>query len=278
MGLYYGVNNNSGKISNDDGFEILRHANEAGICMLDTAEAYGEAHKIIGAYHKNNPDQRFKIVTKIPADRDNIDPGDKVHHYLDELNIHQLEVLMFHSFASYESQPELTDQFNELKSNGFLGHLGVSVYRNSEIELLLEDDRIDLIQLPYNLLDNHSIRGEVLERAKERGKIIHSRSAFLQGLFFMSPIENHPVIDPLKNELSRINEIAIDNDIPIEILALQYCLQQPYIDKVIIGVDSLEQLKSNIDACKASLDERILDMISEIRVNNIRLINPSLWN
>ena len=254
MGLPYGVNNSQGQISMDESFEILSEAYSAGIRMLDTAVVYGDAHRVIGKFHKSNPDKTFKVVTKIPVGRNTEDIEITVQQYLDRLQVQRLEALMFHSYASYKSQPELADELQVLKKNGMLKRVGVSVYTNREVELVTEDKRIDLIQLPFNLLDNHNLRGDVLKKVKEKGKIIHTRSAFVQGLFFISPFETHPITDPLKNELSRINEIANDNDIPIETLALQYCLQQPYIDNVIIGVDSLEQLKSNIDACIASLE------------------------
>ena len=55
MGLDYGVNNSSGKISNKESFEILSLAFSNGINILDTAEVYGNSHQIIGDFHYNNP-------------------------------------------------------------------------------------------------------------------------------------------------------------------------------------------------------------------------------
>lgn len=278
MGLPYGVNNTRGKISTDESFEILSEAYNAGIRTLDTAEVYGDAHRVIGRFNESNPDKIFKVVTKIPAGRETDNIENTVQQYLDRLQVERLEVLMFHSYASYESQMELTDVLQELKLNGLLRHVGVSVYTNREVEIVIEDDRIDLIQLPFNLLDNHNLRGDILEKAKVKGKIIHTRSAFLQGLFFKNATESHPVSDPLRSELLMIRDIAEKHGIYMATLALQYCLQQHYIDKVIIGVDSLDQLNSNIRTCKTVVEKSVFEEISKIHINNTRLINPSLWN
>ena len=59
MGLDYGINNLSGKVSKNKSIEILEYAFDNGIRILDTAEVYGNAHEIIGFYHKLNPNKKF---------------------------------------------------------------------------------------------------------------------------------------------------------------------------------------------------------------------------
>ena len=36
----------------------------------------------------------------------------------------------------------------------------------------MEDHYVDIIQLPFNLFDNSNLRGEILKKAKSKGKII----------------------------------------------------------------------------------------------------------
>ena len=62
MGLAYGINNAIGKISLNDSCKILEYAYNKGIKILDSAEAYGNAHNVIGAFHKSHPKKRFKII------------------------------------------------------------------------------------------------------------------------------------------------------------------------------------------------------------------------
>ena len=155
--------------------------------------------------------------------------------------------------------------------------MGVSVYRNEEIDSLLDDDDIDVIQLPFNLLDNDNLRLEKIKKAKSRGKVIHTRSVFLQGMFFMDSKSENMIYGKLKKYLSQINSISIASEIPILNLALGYCLQHNKIDGVLIGVDSLNQLKSNINAITQTLNHQIIDQINKINVHNKELLNPTNW-
>jgi len=48
FGLDYGINNNNGKPNNNEIKSILDYAFDNKINFLDTAEAYGNSHEIIG--------------------------------------------------------------------------------------------------------------------------------------------------------------------------------------------------------------------------------------
>jgi aryl-alcohol dehydrogenase-like predicted oxidoreductase len=277
MGLPYGINNTAGKVPVDESQNILQKAYEAGIRELDTAEAYGTAHQVIGDFHRANLGKIFDIITKIPPSDDLIDIEDKLARYLVELNVKRLKGLMFHSFNSYIEHRDIIPAIKKLKKEGVIEQLGISIYTNDELEEINKEDEIDLIQMPFNLLDNYSLRGKLILEAKRKGKTIHTRSVFLQGLFFRSPMEKHPIIQSLHHQLLKIQEIAEEQGISITSLALSYCLQQSDIDKVLIGVDSLKHLESNLAASNYKLDEQLIQKIDKIQTENPDLLNPSLW-
>ena len=60
-------------------------------------------------------------------------------------------------------------------------------------------------------------------------------------------------------------------------MTLNYCLVQANIDGVLIGVDSLQQLKENIAFAENKIPNQYLDEINTIRIDNIELLNPSMW-
>ncbi len=74
-----------------------------------------------------------------------------------------------------------------------------------------------------------------------------------------------------------INTNRPENRISMHQLALGYCLHQPMIDKVLIGVDNLNQLNQNITDAQGSLPNGVIEAINEITVENVDLLNPSLW-
>ncbi len=277
MGLPYGINNTSGKVSLDDSIDILEYAYDKGIEILDSAEAYGNAHQIIGLFHKKYPKKKFKIVTKLPNQLDaNI--VEKVDNYLNELKVKQLHALLFHSFSSYKSSSNKFDDLRRLKFDKKIKNIGVSVYTNAEIEEVILNEEIDIVQLPFNLFDNINLRGELLEKAKSKGKTIHTRSALLQGLFFKDANDQNETVRSLKNEFMILSDITKKQNVSISQLALSYCVQQNTIDNVLIGVDSINQLKDNIQSVNYKIKPQAINEINKIKVKNLELLNPSLWN
>lgn len=277
FGLDYGINNTNGQVSLHVSHQILQYAFNQGIQILDSAEAYGNAHLVIGDFHKKNPDKLFEIITKLPHQL-NSSISDKVNTYLSELKVTQLYALLFHSFSSYKENIDYFDVLINLKNSGKIKYVGVSVYTNQEIEEVLLNDAVDIIQLPFNLFDNITQRGNILEKAKQKGKIIHTRSAFLQGLFFKDIHSKNDTVKSLQNELEKISKIAENNKIPLAQLAINYCTQQSLIDNVLIGVDSLNQLEQNIESLKQKINASLIDQINKIKVTDVHLLNPSLWN
>ncbi|CAM4086176.1 aldo/keto reductase [Flavobacterium sinopsychrotolerans] len=277
MGLDYGINNSSGKISLEDSCLILSKAFELDIDTLDTAEAYGNAHQVIGNFHLFNPEIKFKVITKVPHDIVAGEIEQKIRTYINDLNVYCLEVLMFHSFDSYENNKSIIAILKDLKSLGIIKHIGVSVYTNNQIEALLSEDDVTVVQMPFNLLDNESIRGDLINKMKAKGKVIHTRSAFLQGLFFKEQFENNSISQKLSKELIAIKNISKEENTSISNLALSYCLSQKDIDQVLIGVDSVNQLIDNLKAVDYKMNHVTLLKINKLKVDNLDLLNPSLW-
>ena len=277
LGLPYGINNTSGQPSIEDSFSILNYANLSGISILDTAEAYGTAHEVIGEYHLKYPNQKFQIITKLPH-QFTTSISVKIHDYLKVLHVNRLFSLLFHSFSSYVENENNMNELTLLKENKKIENIGVSVYTNTEFETVINDDRIDIIQLPYNVFDNTNLRGELIKLAKQKGKLIHTRSCFLQGLFFQETTSEKPIVKALKSELDKLKDICSEFGKSIEEVTLNYCLQEKNIDNVLIGVDSLDQLKHNIQIANITLNSTILDKLNTIQIKKTELLNPSIWN
>ena len=278
FGLKYGINNSNRKLKKEEVLSLLNIAYNSGIRVLDTAEAYGNAHELIGEYHKLQENLKFKIITKLPHHIQHNLIKSKVLEYINLMNLKTLDVIMFHSYESFQSNYTKLNILNELKSDGLINNIGVSVYTNAQIESLLNEDLIKVIQLPFNLLDNSYLRGDLINQLKIKGKIIHTRSAFLQGLFFKKTSDDLKIVKSLKYYLETLNQITKEQACSMEELALSYCIMQKNIDNVIIGVDSVSQLNANIKASTYKLNEEVQKCIDNIDVENLDLLNPSLWN
>lgn len=278
FGLNYGINNSAGKPRKDEIFEILDYAYNNAIKILDTADAYGNAVDVIGEYHKRS-NNKFDIITKfkIGENRD-FSLSKIVEATLKRLNVKQIWGYLFHSFDDYAKYDYIINELIELRNANLFQHIGVSIYTNEEFEQIIEDSRIDIIQLPYNLLDNLYLRGDLMKKAKDNNKIIHTRSAFLQGLFFKDINSFPQKLKPLVPYVVQLQKLATDNQLSMANLALNYPVLNEYIDNVLIGVDNLEQLKSNISSIEInSIAVELMHKINKIKVEEQNLLHPSNW-
>ncbi len=280
LGLNYGISNRTGKPSLQDSFEILNTAFDKGLKIIDTAEAYGNSMEVIGKFQKEHPDKKFNIISKLAANS-NVSHRNFLNHVLlscDTLNTNQLYGYMFHNYESFKKNTKLYDKMLSLKSKGIIQNTGISLYTNEEIEDITKNYiDFDFIQIPFNLLDNESKRAPVILKAKEKGMAIHTRSTFLQGLFFMDPSQLPNKLLPLKPYLNKIKKIASNYDLTIDELALQYVLQKQYIDCVLIGVETKNQLEENIKKINRTFNISS-ELIDEIDVSEDQLLNPSSWH
>lgn len=280
FGLNYGINNKTGKLSQKDVFFILEEAYRLGIKTLDTAEVYGRAHEVIGEFHKQSK-IRFDIISKFSSSvlvRYPIDLIDRIKHHCEELDVSHMEGYMFHSyveFKDYISKDPLI--LEKIKRSGLVNKIGVSVYTNSHIEEIFNYEEINLIQLPFNLFDNELLRMGFLKRAKTKGIEVHTRSAFLQGLFFKDVNDLKGNLVNLKTDLIYLNELISDSSITKTSFALNYPINKDYIDKVVIGIDNIDQLRDNIQAIEGFSFNKAYKQIDLINIENKELLNPSNW-
>jgi len=273
--MEYGINNSIGKPAKEDVIKILDFASKKGIRILDSADAYGDALSIIAEFTSKNS-KSFGVNSKFILGEDSIQS--QLQKSLSLLGISSFSTYYYHNIKDLDKSPHTISELNSLKQRKLINQIGVSVYTNYEFKRVIDISEIDVIQFPFNLLDNNFQRGQLIKEAKKKNKELHARSIFLQGLFFKSPEELPVKLKPLKPYLKEIRRLSEANKIEIAALSLVYALRQTNIDYIIIGVDSLEQIKKTLSYLLLEVDTNILDIIDNIKVRETELLNPVNWN
>lgn len=280
FGMSYGINNPKGQPQPNEVFDILDLARKEGIDTLDTAEDYGNSQEIIGQYNVKEPSEtNLKIISKL-SHRVYEEEGliTNLSKTLSVLQVSSLEGYLFHSFDNFVRYPALMDVLVRQKEQGKIRKIGVSIYgEDGEEELILANPHIDLVQLPFNLLNNNNHRRPTLERLKAAGKEIHSRSVFLQGAFFMNKEQLPAKVQGLFPYITKVRQIADNAGISIEQLALQYACRQPLLDKVLIGVDSPEHLQKSVSSLTTEVPDELFREVDAIFVKEAQLLYPKNW-
>ncbi|GAB6282478.1 MAG: aldo/keto reductase [Ignavibacterium sp.] len=279
FGLNYGINNRTGIPTDDDISKLLVFANKSGIETLDTAHNYGESERRLGRLIDEN-NLKFNLISKAPKEAN----SKNIFRYFDEslkrLKKKYIYGYLLHDFNDYINDKTILISLSTLKEKGKVGKIGFSLYYPEQLEKLLNDNiKFDLLQLPYNLADR---RFETyFSELKEREIEIHIRSVFLQGLFFMESNDLKIKLKPFSKFISKLKEIKNSLNRSTENIALNFALQNEKIDKVIIGLDTTEQLIRNINSCENLLTQDELNFIkNEIQKIELpkELLIPSNWN
>lgn len=265
FGLQYGVNS-AGRPSKETVKSILEEAAKGGITTLDTSSAYGNSEEILGDCVTQ--EENFKIVSKYP--KGDMQVKDMFISTLKRLKVDRLYGYLLHHFEVYKNTPKVWDDFLALKDSGKVQKIGFSLYTPKELELILKNGSpFDLIQFPFNIFDKKFL--PYMKELHDKGVEIHVRSTFLQGLFFKDRNALPEKLKPMKKYLLQLDDFSKQSCLSISEIALNYNLQNPYIDGVLIGVDNVEQLKMNL----VSVKNYPIDI--EMSVNEQELLNPVNW-
>ena len=280
FGVDYGVSNTHGKTTKHEVSQILQFAYENGISLIDTATSYGSSESILGEVVTND-DWRF--VTKTPNFSDNCLNSTHVNQLQESFNQSLFNLrkkniygLLLHSCDDLlKPGGELIfREMERLREIGMVKKIGVSAYSSKQIAAILGKFNIDLIQLPINILDQRLVSGGQLTRLKNHGVEIHARSVFLQGLLLMSPNNIPSWFDPVRGVLESFHKEAKKRNMSVLQLALSFVQSIDEIDKVIVGVNTLKQLKEVVNAASIRVNTTELSCMS---IDDPVFVNPGNW-
>lgn len=278
FGLSYGIANQTGQVDNVTANSMLKLAKQSGVDALDTAVAYGNSEESLGKLGV----QDFKVVTKLPPPNAQVKPDkawvrNHLQASLQRLNVNSVYGLLLHRFESL-LEPEgmvLYEALQELKAEGLVNKIGVSVYNPSEVIAITDRYAIDLIQMPFNLIDRRLHNSGCLSKLKDKGVEVHVRSAFLQGLLLMQQAQRPEKFSAWSNTWNKWHDWLDSNPISSLHACLSYPLAFPEIDRVVVGADSVQQLQEIIEASNNPI---LLTELPDLACNDENLINPSRWS
>lgn len=274
FGLKYGFKNQNRKLSSETVSEILDYAWENGAETIDTSMGYGESESVIGAYLDVNQTKDFRIITKINTTEA---PAERLNQSL--TNLHKSEVygILIHNFNYYEKDSELFDHLMRFKEDGKCKKIGISLYYPEELQSLIDKKvPLDIIQVAYSIFDRRFEK--MFPILKELGTEIHVRSVFLQGLFFSETQKLSTHFDNIKNRIDTIQRLSSSTGISIASLCLNFVADNQFIDKIIIGVDSLSDLRDNLRILSENgLVQPYLEHLNDLAVEDVNILFPHLW-
>lgn len=289
IGMPYGIINCERKPDKQKSFEILNYAFESGINFVDTAREYGDAEHVIGEFSqvskKNfNEITKFKIRNSTISDQNlaKVEAFSSIRCSISNLKKALIPICLYHKQME-QPMEKLIDHIvpilSDLKKDGLIDIAGISVYHPEEVEYLYDIPVIDVIQVPCNIFDHRLMQNERLRKLNEAGKLILARSIFLKGLLFTLPNHLTGFLSGAAKYIKTLHDLANQSKLSVAQLAFSYIRDMEGISGIIFGVDSLDQLKQNINLYHGpGLPARIRKQI-ETSFADIpeEIITPGVW-
>jgi aryl-alcohol dehydrogenase-like predicted oxidoreductase len=278
FGIDYGINSSNGQVRPNEVEDILDYACSHNIGLLDTAPDYGNSEQVLGDINIHD----FKIVTKTRHFDQAFISDKEANILINDLNqslqfLKQKSVygVLVHNAGDLlkSGADKIINQLQTLKQQGLITKIGVSIYSNDQLQKIIDNFDIDLVQLPFNILDRRLIDSRILSSLNDKSIEVHARSVFLQGLLLMTE-QSRPVKFNRWKDLWKLwHEWLNDNQITALEATIRYAISTPEIDKVLVGVDSKSQLQEIVTASSGSLPV----VPKELFTNDPNLLNPANW-
>lgn len=289
----------------------LNEAIDSGINFIDTADVYsnGLSEKSIGRVLKTRKEQVF-IATKCgrqlqPHINQSYQPAilrKFVEDSLKNLGLETLDLIQLHCPPTeVYYRPEIFDLFNDLKKEGKIKNLGISVEKVEEALKGIEFENVTTVQIIFNLFRQRPSELFFKEAAKKNVGIIVRvplASGLLSGKLSSTSTfknEDHRNFNrygaafdkgetfsgiDYETGLKAVNELKklFPNVTNLAPIALKWILQFPEVSCIIPGASNAEQMQSNVSALSLpDFTSEQLTSIQEIYNSFIKKEVHQLW-
>lgn len=290
LGIPYGigVNGQDDMISEKDAVELLKRALDEGINFFDTARAYGCSEDRIGkafkgkrqdvvistkCAHLYGDDKRLPQASVLKSLIDN-----SLNDSLSALQTDYIDVYMMHNAdLNILSNQTIAQIFSEYKQKGIARAIGVSTYSTAETKKAIESGIWDIIQLPYNLMDQ--TQGKLFSLAEQNGVGIVVRSVLFKGILTDRGRNLHPELKAVEDHREVYNELLNENISTLSDLATKFVLSHREVSSVLVGIDKFEYLERALAVADGNyLDRETLARAKQLAYPEPQFLDLKMWD
>jgi aryl-alcohol dehydrogenase-like predicted oxidoreductase len=285
LGGAYGIANITGGPSDAAASALLHAAVSCGITHVDTARAYGESERRIGAAASG-----LGVITKVAplgaVASCESSMADAVTASVVRSSGHlgePLTILLHRAADALAVGGVAWKTLRRYAESGLAERVGVSVQSPAELRAVLRLPGLGYVQLPCNVLDRRWLAADLAPALAERPDLVVTvRSVYLQGLLaagtgvrwpHLSPGDRDRVVAVLDRTAGVLGRAGRAD------LCLAYVLGLPWVTSVVVGADTVAHLRANVGlATRTPLtaDERAF-LLAELPAVPLDLLDPARW-
>ncbi|WP_342645598.1 aldo/keto reductase [Mucilaginibacter sp. CSA2-8R] len=290
IGMPYGIGINSEQdmLSEYEAIHLLQTALTLGINFFDTARAYGNSESIIGKAFRHHRSEVI-IATKcthFQKPNGDIPPYNELKLIIETslqeslmaLQTNYVDVYMLHQADERLLRDNNVQAiFADLRNSGLIKATGVSTYTNEQTQLAIDAGCWDVIQVPFNMMDQR--QSALFDKAVSQGIGLIIRSVLLKGLLSDRGKNLHPALSQVEAHIQKYNTLTQSLNVTLPALATQFALSFPQISAILVGIDKLDFLEQSVDvATRNPLHQETLQQIKDLAYPEPDFINLPMWD
>jgi len=270
-GVLYPSNIESSGLEN-----LINFAQDNGVNHFDAAKSYEGAEEKLGKYL--NKSQLIivdsKINTKECGSLKSIVAA--VEESIHKIGVKNLDTLYLHhhNLILGSNSKIVMSGLEKVLELGLANNLGISVYTQKD---LLDCKKIfpllTRFQILENICDRRLINSQEMIKIAESGNQINVRSVFLQGLLLTQPKDFPSNLIGARDAVKKLILYSQNHKVSITHLCIAYAYSIRWATKIVVGVESSNQLKEIISS-KYVLPS---GWETEIPILPRTLIDPRFW-
>jgi D-threo-aldose 1-dehydrogenase len=287
--------------------ETMDAAWSGGIRFFDTAPHYGIGHseRRFGMALRAHPRDEFTLSTKVgrilvPQDpqgqkdeafevpasyrrvwdwsRDGVRRS--LEESLERIGIDHADIVLLHD-PEFHWEQALRDAYpvlSELRDSGVIGAIGAGMNRPDLLTQLVRETDVDVVMTAgrYTLLNQEAL-DDLLPACLQRGVSVLAAAPFNSGVLSSPrPADDarfeYAVAPPdVIERARRIADVCEQFGVTLPQAALQFALGHPAVASVVVGMDSPEQVRSNVAALEAATPDGLWDALIELELLDERV-------
>lgn len=255
-------------IKNNDAYECVRNAIEAGYTHIDSAQAYGNEENVGKAIRECGlPREKIFLTTKVQAEIKNYEKAKKsIEKSLETLGLDYIDLILIHcpqpwmlfrgKRRFFKENKEVWRALEEAYEEGKVKSIGVSNFLVDDLENILEDCKVKpMVNQILCHIGNTPI--DVIKFCQENDIVVESYSPIAHGAALKNPA---------------IVKMAEKYGVSVAQLCIKYTLQ---LDTVSLPKASSKE--HIIDNLKLDFEISEEDMIELIKLNEIDYGKDAFW-
>jgi len=194
---------------------------------------------------------------------------------LNNLNKKKINYYLVHDEKDLldKNKYQIYNELKMLKDENLISKIGVSIYNFKSLKKILTNFKLDIVQVPFNILDRRLLDFYRSNFRLIKNTEIHARSIFLQGLLLNNLYDFKTKNKKTRSLLNTTEKWFNQKNVSRDEVCINFVNSYKFVKYLVLGLDDFDHLIKINKYLKSNKKTYPRNLFS----SDVNLINPSNW-